>query len=264
MRMEHQVERATAFCKGLAKHGFNDANVIANNQPQPCALAVFWGMHHSLPIRQLQERNKKPWLMMERGYVADRFSWTALGYNGLNGHADFVNDNMPSDRWDKNYSDMLKPWHDGGYVLLAGQVLQDASIKHLGVNYQQIANEIKKHTKLPIHFRKHPHKLCANMQTPYGCITSPHKSIEEALAGAKVCVTVNSNSGVDAMLSGTPVINLDKGSMIWDLAQHNYDLIDNPPWPDRKQWANNIAYAQWSPEEIENGDAWEHLKGKFK
>jgi hypothetical protein len=262
--MQHQVDRAESFCRGLARHGFTNSKVLPLNNPQTCDLAVFWGMHHSGKARHIQEQNNRPWLMMERGYVGDRFHWTAMGYNGLNGRADFFNKNSPPERWRKYFDGWLKPWHDGDYVLLAGQVLQDASIKNLGVNYQHIANEIAKHTSLPIHFRKHPHKLTQGMATPSGCVTSPASTIEEALAGARVCVTVNSNSGVDAMLAGTPVINLDCGSMVWDLAQHDYSQIDKPPFPDREQWAYDIAYAQWSPEEIENGDAWEHLKRKFE
>jgi len=264
MQMSHQVERATSFCRGLKVHGHNDVVVVPNNIPTPCDLAVFWGMHHSQPIRTTQEKFKKPWLMMERGYVGDRFHWTSMGYGGLNGYADFVNADSPSDRWDEFYDGYMKPWHDGEYVLLTGQVLQDASIKHLGVNYQNIANEIRKHTDLPIHFRKHPHKLCAGMETPTGCITSPDDTLEEALAGAKVCVTVNSNSGVDAILAGTPVINLNEGSMVWDIAQHDYNLINKQPHPSRDQWKNDIAYTQWSPEDIENGKVWEHLKKKFE
>jgi len=132
------------------------------------------------------------------------------------------------------------------------------------MNYQTITNNIRQYTDLPIHFRKHPHKLCAGMQTPSGCITSPAATLEEALAGARTCVTINSNSGVDAILAGTPVINLNKGSMVWNIAQHDYDLIDKPPHPNRERWKNNIAYTQWSPEEIENGEAWKHLKKKFE
>ncbi len=264
MSMDHQVERANSFCNGLKKHGYTDAKVLPLNQPQLCDLAVFWGMHHSGKARQIQEKNNQPWLMMERGYIGDRFQWTAMGYNGLNGRADFLNKNMPSDRWDKYFKDWMKPWHGGEYVLLAGQVLQDASIKNLKINYSRIANEIREHTNLPIHWRKHPHKLCAKMPTPGGCIVSPYATIEEALANARVCVCVNSNSGVDAMLAGTPVVNIDHGSMVWELAKHDYNSLDNPPFPDRMQWSHDIAYAQWLPEEIENGDAWDHLKRKFE
>jgi len=120
MAMSHQVERATSFCHGLKRHGYDDASVISHATPQPCDLAVFWGMHHSQPIRTTQDKAKKPWLMMERGYVGDRFHWTSIGYNGLNGHADFVNENCSGDRWDKYFDGYLKPWHGGDYILLTG------------------------------------------------------------------------------------------------------------------------------------------------
>lgn len=264
MRLDHQVVRAKEFCQGLKKHGYTNVSVQSHDRPIKCDLAVFWGMHHSKQIQQMQKQNKKDYLLMERGYVGDRFYWTSLGYNGLNGHGEFHNQHSPNDRWNKYFPDIMKPWHDGEYVLITGQVPGDASVKHLNVNYQTIANNVRKHTNLPILFRKHPHRLTKNMPTPKGCITSPAKTVEEALAGAKVCVTANSNSGVDAIIAGTPVINLFKGSMFWNISEHDYSKINNPPHPDREQWRNNIAYAQWSPEEIKDGTAWEHLKQRFK
>ena len=235
VHLPHHVERGDQFVRGLRRHGYQ-ASLNSMNNVHPCDLAVFWGMHQTVKVRQVQEKYNNPWLMMERGYVGDRFHWTSLGYNGLNGKADFLNANKDDSRWNKHFGDSwLQDWHEGTYVLLAGQVLQDASIKHLGVDYQKIANDIKEHTNLPVYFRKHPHKLCKTMRTPHGCTTAPHNHIEDSLKKARVCVTVNSNSGVDAILAGTPVINLDRGSMVWDIAQHNYANIDNPPYPDRQQ-----------------------------
>lgn len=263
-RLEHHITRAESFEKGLRRHGIKNVIIHPDYTHVECDLAIFWGMHRSKFIRQAQFDKKKDFLVMERGYVGNRFSFTSLGYNGLNGRADFCNENSPSDRWKKYFSNYLKPWHTGKYVLLTGQVLGDASIKELRISYASIVNQLKQHTKMPIHFRKHPHRAMRHMQTPEGCVTSPYEALEDALAGANVCITVNSNSGVDAILAGTPVINIDSGSMCWELSQHDYKLINNPPHPDRTQWAYDIAYAQWTPEEIENGDAWEHLKKRYE
>ena len=61
----------------------------------------------------------------------------------------------------------------------------------------------------------------------------------------------------------TPVVNFDNGSMVWDLAMKDLSQLNNPPTPDRTQWCNNTAYTQWLPYEIENGDAWDHLKQRY-
>jgi hypothetical protein len=89
-------------------------------------------------------------------------------------------------------------------------------------------------------------------------------SIEEAVRGAAVTVTINSNSGVDSVIAGTPVVNFDHGSMVWDLAMKDLTQLNNPPTPDRSQWAADLAYAQWLPEEISAGHAWEHLKQRYE
>ena len=88
--------------------------------------------------------------------------------------------------------------------------------------------------------------------------------IEKAISKAKVVVTINSNAGVDAALAGKPVISLDRGSMVWDISEHDFKNINNPKFNNRTQWCNDIAYAQWHPSELESGEAWNHLKGKVE
>lgn len=261
--LSHQVERAESFRRGMIKHGYS-AEVQSSTLARQCDLAVFWGMHHSRSIRAQQDARNLPWLVMERGYVGDRFHWTSLGYNGLNGRADFLNDNMDSDRWNRHFSQYMKPWRNSGeYVLVTGQVPGDASLERVGgrVDYESMVNQIRKYTDRPIHFRPHPKR---NIPCPRNATLSTG-TLEQALSNAWCVVTYNSNSGVDAILNGIPAFVIDyEGSMSKPIAMTDFNLINNPQRFDRTQWANNIAYAQWSPEEIENGTAWEHLKRKFE
>ena len=83
-------------------------------------------------------------------------------------------------------------------------------------------------------------------------------SLSEALGLAKMVVTYNSNSGVDAVLAGVPTVTYDEGAMAWDVTSHNVGYLVTP---ERNEWCYRMAYTQWSPEEISNGEAWEHLKG---
>ena len=83
---------------------------------------------------------------------------------------------------------------------------------------------------------------------------------QEDLNNAWAMVTHNSTAGVDAAVYGVPVYNTDDKALSWEVANHSFNNINNPDMPDRTQWLNNLGYAMWSKEEIEQGLAWQHLK----
>lgn len=262
-RATHQIGTAQKFIKGIERHNIK---AILTNPCRPdydSDLVLTWGLRNAMRVRG---NSGKDFLLMERSYFEDRFEWISLGYNGLNNRGEFYNKNMPDDRWKKYFNDgRMKEWNpNGDHVLLTLQIKGDNSLNHVNVNYQKIINEIKKNTDLPIYVRDHPQR-----KNTWGKLSGVHIAdcnipIIEAVRNAKVVVTINSNSGVDSILEGTPVINIDHGSMVWDLAmQNDFSMIASPPMPDRMQWAHNTSYCQWLPHEIENGDAWEHLKQRY-
>jgi hypothetical protein len=192
--------------------------------------------------------------------------WMSYGWNGLNGRADFCNQHSLNDRWNKHFNDgRLLDYSDGDYILIPLQIKNDMSIAGRGFQYQTIVNEIRKFTNLPIKIKQHP-----TADDQWEKILGKNISyinrfmpIKDAIKGAKVVVTINSNAGVDAVLAGKPVVALDKGSMVYDIASHDFSKLLVPNWPDRTQWCNDIAYAQWKPDEVIAGEAWEHLKQKL-
>ncbi len=192
---------------------------------------------------------------MECGYIGDRMQNISLGFNGLNGRATFPRPNGEdrAGQWKRK----LKHFHFGQYVLIMGQCPGDASIPGLdvGVWAEEAAVEVRKHVGHEIYFRPHP---LQNIQT-----SLPQKSgdLANALAHAHLVVTYNSNSGVDAILAGCPVVAYDRGSMVYDLASH--DGSYKVP-ADRGDWLQRISYCQWSRDEILTGKAWEVLYESWK
>jgi hypothetical protein len=85
------------------------------------------------------------------------------------------------------------------------------------------------------------------------------RPLAEDLAEAHAVVTFNSNTAVDALLNGIPVFAHDQGSMCWPVANKSLISVDVPNKPDRSQWLSDFAYAQWTPEEMRSGRAWQHL-----
>lgn len=244
-----------AAIEGFKRHGLSPILKMPG-APEPCDLAVTWGVKKP---REMASGRRA--LVLERGYIPDRFAWTSMGFDGLSGRADFCNANSPSWRFDKFFAKHLRPWrgHEGDYVLVMGQVFGDASLANVNIGdwYRTVALRLK-HAGLPAYFRNHP--LNPTMPSiPNLPSMSRDVSLDEAMRNAMWVVTYNSNSGVDSMIAGIPVVAMDEGSMVWGIAGRNPVL--RPQMLDRSEWARNLAFCQWSLDEIRQGIAWDHLKG---
>jgi hypothetical protein len=248
----HQRAIMGGLCEAMRRDGW-DAQVARSRDYVPSDLAVFWG-HRQQVIIEHQRKIGGDYLVCERGYVGDRFYWTSLGFNGLNGRADFANEYVPGDRWERYYADQLQPVRSGGdYALLIGQVPGDAALVGLpGNTMEPLIKELRacipRTFGMPVRYRPHPQ------------VGHSDTTLEQDLERAAVCVTWNSNSGVISALHGVPTVTLDPGAMAWPVAAHELQL---QPLADRTEWCHRIAYAQWSPDEIVDGSAWKHLRRRY-
>lgn len=279
--LEHQEVQVGWFLEGLARHGIDARHIRhdgAEPAPEPCDLAVFWG-HRRRRVIEAQRQAGKPYLVLERGYVGDRFFWTSAGINGLNGRADFglgrfAPDGPPGHRWSLSFDGKIQPWRgvrrkQEGVALLIGQVPGDASVE--GVDLQRWYREA--HDALcargwRVVFRPHPAAGASTAPEGFDVQEGP---LAAALEAVDLVVTWNSNTAVDAMLAGVPTIACDEGSMAWPVAARGLKALDGPldpafsdgharpgELPARVRWAHGLAWCQWSPEEIRAGLAWRY------
>jgi len=245
-----------AAFEGFKKHGIT-AKLVNPHLTFKCDLAVLWGIR-----KNHQMRSGKRALVLERGYLLDRLSWTSCGFDGLNGYANFCNKNSPSDRWNLYYKDLLKPWrrnYKGNYVLIMGQVTNDAAVKHIDIEawYLNTFLKLREHD-FNVAFRPHPKMRFKTRFEIMGLCPILRNSLEESLAKAKWVVTLNSNSGVDSVLAGIPTVTIDEGAMAWGVTGH--DCAKPPPMPSRRQWSYDMGYTQYTYEEIASGLMWDHKK----
>lgn len=253
----------TAFYNGIS----GDKELVRDWRYEPCDAAVVFGVYKK-KVRQSAERGKiirlqrdagRDVIILETGYVnrGDGESHHyAAGWNGLNGRADFRNAKSPPERWAK-MGIPLRPYSPGAKILLCGQVPWDASVDYTDhlVWLRQTAKVIRQVTVKPVVFRPHP---LAEIPPLPDCEYS-QGPLERDLLDAHAVVTFNSNTGVDAALFGKPVFAADEGSMVWAIANKNLADLDRPNYPERKQWAADLAHAQWTLKEFEEGQAWTHL-----
>lgn len=235
----HQVEMASAMMAGFKRHGISVQRICPRSSGDD--IVCVWGW------RTARKWLDRPVLVMELGYVGDRIkAWRSLGWNGLNGRARFPTGD--GSRWQRYFADVMRPWsYRDGYALLIGQIPGDASVDSININ-RWLTNTRRALEERGYEVRLRPHPL----------VRSPKRSLADDLAKASVCVTYNSNTGVDAVLSGVPAVTMDEGAMAWPVTAHSLD--DDFIRPDRTEWAHNLAWCQWTMDEIASGEAWEHVR----
>jgi hypothetical protein len=164
----------------------------------------------------------------------------------------------------------LKPWREHGcHILILCQ-------RPKGFNMftdqeawlDKTISKIRKHSNRDIMIRMHPgdgtrFKQIEKIQKKYGAAVtiSEHGNIREALVNCWCTVGINSTPNVVAAIEGVPgyiedtVHSWATGVAFTDLAQ-----IENPPLPDRTDWAHQIANIHWSNDEVRSGQLWAAIK----
>lgn len=246
-RAKHQLIHQFSFIKGCIKAGIR-VLTVANEYVIRTDAVVCWGWRKG---KRLQDLGYKV-LVMERGYIGDRFKYTSLGWNGLNNFANYAE--YPDDNGKRflEHGGVLKPWKKAGkYILICGQVKHDMSLRGQDIMpwYKMAAQEASKHYNLPVYFRPHPlekpdgYKKIEGVQNITG-------SLADNLSDALFTIAYNSNTCLDSILEGVPCFAGDKGTMAWDLCMKDLKQLY---YPSREKLVNQIAFKQFTLKEIEEG-----------
>ena len=164
----------------------------------------------------------------------------------------------------------LKPWRvTGDHVLILCQ-------RPKGFNMfldqdtwlEKTVDKIRKHTQRPIMIRMHPgdgtrFKQIEKIQKRYGTSVaiSEHANIRDALTNCWCTVGINSTPNVVAAIEGVPgYVEDTRRSWAADVAFTDLAQIENPPRPDRTEWAHKIANIHWSNQEVMSGQLWSAIK----
>lgn len=225
---------------------------------------VCWGWRTGKRLRQLNPG--VPVLCVERGYVGDRFHWTSLGWNGLNGRAIFPRP-RPNAQIDYSSKELLinectlQPWRapmPGNYALIMGQVQSDQACLHVSLRnlYREWASTLSR-SGWEVRYRAHPKARTQPSGLPLRVYTQ-NERLEDDLKDAAFTVSFNSNSSVISVLSGVPSVTFDEGAMAWSVTSH--DLANPVTMPSRTEWAAQLAWCQWLPDELANGTAWRAVR----
>ena len=87
--------------------------------------------------------------------------------------------------------------------------------------------------------------------------------LETELQKAHCLVTHSSASAVQAALRGVPVFCEQTCSAV-EVGCTDLSKIEEPVFPDRRQWLDNLLYQQWNLSEYNSGEAWRHIRELLK
>lgn len=297
--LKHEMpndEKRNQELKSIAKSFGRKRKVELDYEEEykPCDVAVFVGSWKPDRNRTWHEtrtsikRKAKTFVILETPLlgrsITDQHSYFRVGINGfLNRSAHWGEEkSYPDDRLKKlNLS--FNGWQENNDpespIVVALQLQGDASLRNNDINDWCIRtiNELRKYTTRPIEIRTHPaisekgmanhdelfKYFCFNKIDNLTFVDGKKVSWDEQLENCYCVVSYTSGLAIDAVLKGIPVIACDEGSFAYSIGERHIENINNlnlATDKDVKQWLNNLAYCQWTPEEMKSGHVWSVLK----
>lgn len=178
-----------------------------------------------------------------------------LGVNGWSPER-YVSAGLPNTRL-QALGLQVKPWNDSGTQIIVAGSTAKACRDH-GMGYMDWETRVCRELQargLQVVYRPKPND---KMAKPISGIPYDTRPISEALRDAKAWVTHHSNSAIDALLAGVPVHCETGAAAAFSVP---LDQIVEPPRMDgREQFLADVAWLQWSLDEMRSGACWAHLK----
>lgn len=236
-----------------------------HGQPD-CDVAVFYGLASGLRRIFQDYRTQKKVIFADLGYWGRRKRSRWDGYHKMvlnNRHpTDYFQSRPHSPERFNEFGIDIKPWRDEGrHILVVGMSAKAAGAEGLLAESweRETIARLRTLSKRPIVYRPKPNWLGAR-RIP-GASFEKEQSLDEAFRDCHVVVAHHSNVAVDALMAGVPCIC--PGGVASRLSSHRLEDVESPLMPDgRYQWACDLAWTQFSVEEIESGVAWRALKSE--
>ena len=249
-----------------------------------CDVLFAWNASRREGWRDLRAKTiaeGKRFFILERGWF-DRMEYTQIDHDGFNHTASWaheVSGPAPTDGPERFrlLCERLSPRipvesRHSGYALILGQTGNDTQLKQSEIH--------------------HPEALCdsvlANLPAGLEAVYRPHPlspwrpenidiadgTLDDALAGSRFVITINSNAGNDALWAGIPVLCL--GPALYEMAgvarrtsistlMHDMEFMCKGWKPDDRRvlsYFHWLASRQWNRAELEQGDCLKQLIGE--
>lgn len=265
---ERSHRMALAMASGVRAMGYNPVIRMDRTYERPTErVAMFYGFQGKLPqIMDDYVSDGRTVVFVDLGYWMRRTGGRYDGYHKVTVNARHPNaylmDKIRSHDRLARFGVRAERWRDEGqHIILAGMSAKSAeSYGYQPEEWERWAvQELRKHTSRRIVYRPKPSWTGARPID--GAVMGPAQSLRDAFRSAYAVVTHHSNVAIDAIAAGIPAWCWDGAAAL--MSSQDLSQIDNPVRPKgREQWLANLAYCQWSTQEMQNGELVQFLQAE--
>lgn len=227
-------------------------------------LAVFYGLSEGLSdVLEAYRERARGAIFIDLGYWGRRKKTRWDGYhkvvlNARHPTAYFQRITHSADRF-RELGQRIRPWRKAGTkIIVAGMSAKAAAADGFAAEAweRKTIQQLRKLTKRPIIYRPKPNWYGARPIA--GAAFDRTATLDEAFSDCHAVVTHHSNVAIDALLGGIPVFCWDGVAL--PMALQDLTRIEDPWRPEgREQWAADIAWTQFTADEMRAGLAWRHI-----
>lgn len=204
--------------------------------------------------RQAEYRRYPAFVYADLGYW-ERENYHRFSVNDWSPHR-YVRRSLPAERFER-LGLRVKPWRQAGReIVVAGHSFKSA--QDHGMQYQAWERAVIAQLQglgLEVVYRPKPNDPFAQ---DIAGVRTDRRPISEALEAAHAWVTHHSNSAVDALLAGVPVHCETGAAAAFSVPLE--DIADPPLLEGREQFLADVAWLQWTFDEMRSGECWRHLR----
>ncbi len=227
-------------------------------------VAVLWSQLWAGRMRGNQEiyhrfqTTDRPVVIIDAGFITRNHTWKI----SLAGDAYLAGHGHDAQRR-QSLGITLRDWRQSGDSIVIALQRPDsnqwAGMPDPSLWLDQIIHSLRQHTDRAIVIRPHP-RFPLRYPVKGVCIQQPRRvpdtyddfDFEQAVAQAWCVVNWNSTPGSVAVCHGIPAF-VGQSSLAAPVANLDLGCIERPSMPDREQWANDLAWTEWTLEEIASG-----------
>ena len=262
---KHRTQRyVEAFVRGTP--GGNKIYQFRDLKQLPQEILVMYGvLAGSGEIYKWCLKESKDFYFMDHGYFTnahDAPHWLRITKNA---HCQNKITNTKPDRYEKYFKRNLKPWSKNGKKILILPPTNTIA-NFFGVEdwLEKTLKILKKNTDREFDVREKPYNPTV-AKDHVGATIKVDKPTDHKgpihWSDYFACVSYNSNAMVESFTNGVPVFCDNDNSAALPIAESNFAKIETPKYEDRVALFSNLAYNNWTIEEMKNGKAWSMLNG---
>jgi hypothetical protein len=251
-----QVRYANALRKAFTAFGYGVAvRTSARGGISGDALPVVLGPNYWQAIQADCARLGVNYVMVNRAFWGDP-DFVSIGWNGFNGHADFVTDHADGSRWERiKPRDIapLRPIDPNGRGMVFAQFhAHSTTYPSADAWAHEALNNVRVYWP-HMHVEVRPHPAQARV-----C------PLAQDLRVISLAVTLNSTVAVECLIDGVVTVAVDRGSPVYGCVPHSVIAATSYGFTDlvtdaRRNCLHRLAWSQWSIDEIPEGQFWRQL-----